>query len=103
MDEQHGNKAEKALSGPQCHSSFFQNGLNRIITVMGSATTLSESIVLSPAVEELMLNDCGSRKFSISNSPTDSNDFWFFRLPFDYALRFEHLFHKHFHAKNPFS
>jgi hypothetical protein len=86
MNEQQRSTANKALPQLQCLSSFFQNGLNRVRMVIGSEafsfvvnghrfeSTISESIFLSPAVEELFLNDFGAREFAISNSSVDSND-----------------------------
>jgi hypothetical protein len=87
MAEQQKSSANKALTQLQCLSSFFQNGLNRIPKVMESESfhfvvngcrfesTIYESIFLSPAVEELLLNDFSCREFFISNSAIDSNDF----------------------------
>jgi hypothetical protein len=80
MTEQQSNTSDKTLQRLQCLSSFVQNGLNRIITRKRSETfsfivngrefesTISEAIFLSPAVEELLLNDFGSREFSLANS-----------------------------------
>jgi hypothetical protein len=87
MDEQQRSKAKKVFPHMRCHSLFFQNGLNRILKAFGSEafsfvvnehqfeSTIYTAIFHSPAVNELMLNDFGSREFSISNSTIDSNDF----------------------------
>jgi hypothetical protein len=94
MNEQQRKKDDNALPRLQCVSSFFQNGLKRLITVIGSETlnfvvnghqfesTIYEAIFLSPAVKKLMFNDFGSREFSISNSLIDSNDFLILLLNF---------------------
>jgi hypothetical protein len=79
--------ADKALSQLCFFPAFFQNGLNRIVKMIGSdivsfivnghrfESTIVESIFLSPAVEEMLLSDFCSREFYISDFSIDSNDF----------------------------
>jgi hypothetical protein len=48
---------------------------NLVVNPHQCESTIYESIFLSPAGEELMLNDFGSREFPNANSSIDSNDF----------------------------
>jgi hypothetical protein len=70
-----------------CLSTFFQDGIKRIQNAIGSEkftfmvngsrveSTVIESVFLSPAVEQLLLNDCETREFIICDENIDLKDF----------------------------
>jgi hypothetical protein len=68
--------------------TFFQDQIKRLQNVLVSSkfnfivngsrveSTVFESIVLSPAVEKLLLNDCETRAFVICDESIELNDFF---------------------------
>jgi hypothetical protein len=98
------SEADKTLSQMRFLSTFFQNGLNRILKMIGSESfsfvvnghrfesTIVESIFLSPEVEEMLLSDLVLVSFVFQILQSIRMIFQFFLISFA-AITIAILFH----------